>query len=191
VLFSSTNSVDAVWEQMNKLGIERVPENVRMAANGPKTAEALEAHGIIPSFVPDEYVSEAIPPGLDDLTGRWVLLPRADIARKALPKAIVAAGGIAHEIVVYRTLPAEADAEGLVALEAGVDVITFTSPSTVYNFVQILRKNGLDPFNLPSAPKIACIGPITGKAAKEEGFDVTIVAQNYTTEGLIEAIGKL
>ena len=110
-----------------------------MAAIGPKTAEALKAHGVTPDFVPEEYVAEAILPGLGDLRGQWVLLPRAEIARKALPEAITAAGGVAHEIAVYQTLPAEPDAEGFAALRSGVDVITLTSPSTVQNFLAIVQ----------------------------------------------------
>jgi uroporphyrinogen-III synthase len=192
VVFTSVNGVEVFLDHIaGANGHSSLPENLKIAAIGPKTAEALRERGIEPSFVPEEYVAETLLPGLGDVRGRWVLLPRAEIARKALPEAIVAAGGVAHEIAVYHTLPAEADAEGLAELKAGVDVVTFTSPSTVYNFVQIVRQNGLDPFHLPAAPKIACIGPITERAAREEGFEVTMVAQEYTTEGLIQVINKL
>ncbi|MDP2995085.1 MAG: uroporphyrinogen-III synthase [Anaerolineales bacterium] len=192
VVFTSVNGVEVFFDHIvGANGRSPLPDNLKIAAIGPKTAEALRERGIEPSFVPEEYVAEALLPGLGDLRGAWVLLPRAEIARKTLPEAIVAAGGVAHEIAVYHTLPAEADAEGLAELKAGVDVVTFTSPSTVHNFVQIVRQNGLDPFHLPAAPKIACIGPITERTAREEGFEVTIVAQEYTTEGLIQVINKL
>ena len=164
---------------------------MRVAAIGPKTAEALQARGVIPNFIPDEYVAEAILPGLGDLRGRWVLLPRAEIARKALPEAIFEAGGIPHEIAVYRTLPAQPDSEGLAALKSGVDIVTLTSPSTVQNFVAIARQNGLDPLALPGNPWFACIGPITEKAAREEGFANLVTAREYTTAGLIEVISNL
>ena len=143
---------------------------VRVAAIGPKTADALRKHDIEPDFIPEEYVAEAILPGLGDLRGKWVLLPRAEIARQELPNAILKAGGIAHEIVVYQTLPAKVDMDGLNALKSGVDVITFTSASTVQNFVAIARKNGLDPLKLPNNPLFACIGPITEQAARDEGL---------------------
>ena len=162
-----------------------------MAAIGPKTAETLKARGIMPEFVPEEYVAEAILPGLGDLRGQRVLLPRAEIARKALPEAITAAGGVAHEIAVYQTLPAEPDPQGLAALRSGVDVITLTSPSTVQNFLAILRQNEFDPFDLPGHPVFACIGPITERAAREEGITHLVVAKEYTAEGLVEAIKKL
>ncbi len=162
----------------------------KIAAIGPKTADALRKHNIEPDFVPEEYVAEAILPGLGDLKNKWVLLPRAEIARKDLPAAIVKAGGIAHEIVVYQTLPAAVDVNGLFALKSGVDVITFTSASTVENFVAVMRQNKLDPLNLPNNPLFACIGPITEQAAREEGLVNLVVAKEYTTAGLIEAIGE-
>jgi uroporphyrinogen III methyltransferase/synthase len=165
-------------------------DHVKIAAIGPKTAEALRLRGIEPFFVPDEYVGEAILPGLGDLRGKWILLPRAEIARQALPEAIVSAGGVAHEIIVYHTLPAQVNAEGLAALKAGVDWITFTSPSTVQNFVRMIRQQGLDPLNLPGGPRIACIGPITEQAARDENFTVSVAADEYTTDGLLEAIRK-
>ena len=160
----------------------------RIAAIGPKTADALRKHNIEPDFVPEEYVAEAILPGLGDLSGKLVLLPRAEIARKELPEAIVKAGGIAHEIVVYQTLPVKVDMDGLNALKSGVDVVTFTSASTVENFVAVLRQNGLDPLNLPNNPLFACIGPITEQAARDEELSNLVVAKEYTTKGLIQII---
>jgi len=146
---------------------------------------------VTPDFVPKEYVAEAILPGLGDLRDKWVLLPRAEIARKELPEAIVKAGGTAHEIAIYKTLPAQPDIEGLAALKSGVDIITFTSASTVENFLAIMRQNKLDPLNLPNNPLFACIGPITEQAARDEGLVNLVAAKEYTTEGLIEAISKL
>jgi uroporphyrinogen III methyltransferase/synthase len=182
IVFTSVNAVTVVFDQFENHPLPRV------AAIGPKTAEALQTLGITPDFVPEEYVAESILPGLGDLRGKWVLLPRAEIARKALPEAIVAAGGVAHEISVYKTLPVQPDSDGLVALKSGVDWITFTSPSTVQNFVETLRGQKMDPFQLAGKPKIACIGPITEQAALDEGFEVNAVAEEYTTDGLIDAL---
>jgi uroporphyrinogen III methyltransferase / synthase len=187
VVFTSVNGVEVVFEKFSHLllvdGL-----GVRFAAIGPKTAEALKARGVTVDFVPNEYVAEAILPGLGDLRNKWVLLPRAEIARKALPEAIVKAGGTAHEIAVYKTLPTQPDPDGLSALKTGVDWITFTSPSTVQNFVEIVRQQKLDPLKLASNPKIACIGPITEQAARDEGFEVNLIAEKYTTEGLVNAL---
>jgi uroporphyrinogen III methyltransferase / synthase len=197
IVFTSVNGVDAFFKRLPSPlapvpGRERGAEGgVRVAAIGPKTAHSLTVRGVTPDFVPDEYVAEAILPGLGDLQGRWVLLPRAEIARKALPEAIAAAGGVAHEIAVYQTVPAEPDPDGLAALQSGVDAVTFTSPSTVENFVVLVRRAGLDPLHLPGNPQIACIGPITEKAAQEAGFRDILVAEEYTTEGLVELLQKV
>ncbi|GAB4482507.1 MAG: hypothetical protein OHK0031_05110 [Anaerolineales bacterium] len=164
---------------------------VKIAAVGPKTAAALRQRNIEPDFIPDEFRGEAIFAGLGDLRGKWILLPRAELARPELPAAIAAAGGIAHEIIVYRTLPAEIDSAGLAALKSGVDVITFTSASCVENFVEIARQNQLDPLHLPNAPKIACIGPVTGQAARAAGFENVVVAKEFTSEGLVAQVSDL
>jgi uroporphyrinogen-III synthase len=202
IVFTSVNAVDVVFSPSSPALLPKEKgvsspfgrgqgEGVRVAAIGPKTADALRKHNIEPDFIPDEYIGEAIMPGLGDVKDKWILLPRAEIARKELPEAIVKAGGFVHEINVYRTLSAEVDMDGLQALKSGVDVVTFTSPSTVQNFVAIARRNNLAPLNLPNNPLIACIGPVTEQAAKEAGFQNIVTAKDYTTEGLIEAIVKL
>lgn len=188
VVFTSVNGVEVVWEQLASLGLPGLPDGLQVAAIGPKTAAALEQRGVQPAFVPDEYIAEAILPGLGDVRGRWVLLPRADLARPALAVAIQAAGGVAHEIAAYHTLPAEPDPEGLQALRTGVDILTFTSSSTVHNFVALARRAGLDPLNLPGNPCLACIGPITARTAEEEGLRVDLIADEYTIEGLLAAL---
>lgn len=191
IVFTSVNAVEVVFSLTSTPLALGEGRGAKVAAIGPKTAEALRKHGVEPDFVPDEFVAEAILPGLGDLQGKWVLLPRAEIARAELPEAISKAGGIAHEIIVYRTLPAEIDMDGLSALKSGVDVVTFTSASTVENFVAIARQYDLDPLNLPNDPLFACIGPITEQAAKEAGFQNLIVAKEYTTDGLIEALANM
>ena len=185
LVFTSVNAVEVVFQQLKHQTLPPI------AAIGPKTAQALQARGFTPAFVPDEYVAESILPGLGDLQGKWVLLPRAEIARKALPEAICEAGGVPHEIAVYKTLPVQPSPEGLAALRSGVDIITLTSPSTVHNFVTIARQGGLDPLSLPRNPLFACIGPITEQAAREEGLVNLVTAREYTTEGLIEALRDL
>lgn len=186
IVFTSVNGVEVFFDRLKKYS-----SFPRVAAIGPKTAEALKARGVTPDFVPEEYVAEAILPGLGDLRNKRVLLPRAEIARKALPDAIVNSGGTAHEITVYKTLPTQPDPEGLGALKSGVDVITLTSPSTVHNLIAIAKQNGLNPVNLPNNPLFACIGPITEQAAREEGLTNLVVAKEYTTEGLLHILNNL
>ena len=190
IVFTSVNAIDAVALSGALAQLKR-GDGVKIAAIGRKTAEALHKHNIEPDFVPQEYVAEAILPGLGDLVGKWVLLPRAEIARQELPEAICSAGGVPHEITVYKTLPAQTDTNGLEALRLGVDVITFTSASTVDNFAALARKHHLDPSHLPNNPLFACIGPVTEQAARQAGFQNIIVAQEYTTDGLIQALRNL
>jgi uroporphyrinogen-III synthase len=189
LILTSVNGVRVVWDRMHNLDIQGgLPEKLRVATIGPKTAAELKKFGVKADFIPDEYVAEAILLGLGDLRGCWTLLPRADIARPALPDAINAAGGVAHEIGIYHTLPAEADRTGLQALREGVDFVTFTSSSTVRNFSELVKTAGLDAHHLPGNPQFACIGPITAQTAREEGFPVAVVAEEYTTEGLLQAL---
>ncbi len=188
LILTSANAVDVFVERKAALKIDRIPENLRVAAVGPKTAARLLAEDIPPDFVPQEYVAEAILPGLGELHGCRVLLPTADIAHDTLPQAIQAADGIAHVITAYQTIPAEPDPEGISALRSGLDFITFTSGSAARNFAALVRSAGLDPFSLPGDPKYACIGPKTAQAARETGFRTDIIAESYTIEGLVDAI---
>ncbi len=191
VILTSVNGVRFVWERAEALGVAEGLRRARVAAIGPKTAEALRRRGVEPAFVPPEYVAEAILPGLGEVHGRRVLLLRALQARPTLTEMIAARGGEAHEVPVYDTVPAEPDPAGLAALRRGVDFITFTSPSTARNFVTLTREAGLNPLALPRSPQVVCIGPITAQAARDLGFAVAAVAKPYTAEGLVEAIHRL
>lgn len=134
--------------------------------------------------MPDEFIAEAIPPGLGQINGKKFLLLRADLARPALADNIQAAGGEVDEVTAYRTIAAQADPQAIDSLRSGVDAITFTSSSTVRNFIAMLRQSGMDYSQLPGPPKIACIGPITAQTARELGLPVDLIAENYTIEGL-------
>jgi uroporphyrinogen-III synthase len=190
LILTSANAAEIILARKAALGIEHFPENLRIAAIGPKTAAHLLERGVSPHFIPEEHIAEAILPGLGDLTDRWVLLPLADIALDTLPQAIQKANGIAHVVTAYHTLPAEPDPEGLAAIREGIDIITFTSGSTAQNFVALIQRTGLDPFHLPGKPIIACIGPKTAQTAQGLGFSVDIVASTYTVDGLVLAISS-
>jgi uroporphyrinogen-III synthase len=190
LVLTSANAASVVIKRIAELGIDGLPASLRVAAIGPATAAWLKKCGISLNFVPEQHIAEAIMPGLGNLRGRWVLLPMADIAGDTLPNAIQNAGGIAHVITAYHTISAQANPEALTALQAGVDIVTFTSGSTVRNFQTLLENAGLDPLNLPGNPLIACIGPKTEQAACQLGFNVAIVASPHTTVGLVNAIQK-
>lgn len=138
VIFTSVNGVrlffNRLWERKLTFPASGTA-SIKVAAIGPKTASALQQRGVSVDWMPSEYVAEAILPGLGDVNGKWVLLPRAKIARPALPTAIQKAGGIVHEVALYRTKVVEVDQKSLAVFEQGIDWITFTSPSTVHHFV--------------------------------------------------------
>lgn len=186
VIFTSVNGVSAFWQRLTALGKESSAfAGVQVAAIGPATAQALMEKGVQPAFVPDEYVAEAILPGLGDVRGQRVLLPTAEIARKALVDALQNHGALPEEIAIYQTLPAHPDSQALAELEKGVDIATFTSSSAVQNFFALSGERASE---LLKGVVIACIGPITAETAQKLGLVVDIVPEDYTVDGLVEAL---
>ncbi len=170
VVFTSKNGVEAVFRRTRRL------DGPRIAAIGPATAAALAAHGVTVDLVPAEYVAEAVLEALGDVAGRQILLPRADIARRALADGLRARGATVVEIAAYRTHPVAGERRDL----AAVDAVTFTSSSTVRAF--------LDEGPLPASARVVCIGPITARTARALGVPVSEVADEYTEDGLIAAL---
>jgi uroporphyrinogen-III synthase len=187
LIFTSVNGVAAFWNRLDLAGLQD-PRGLiaKIAAIGPATARALAERGVRAVFIPEEYVAEAIVDGIGDVAGQWILLPRADIAREALAVELGQRGAIVHEIAAYRTLPAAPDPRGLGELRRGVDAITFTSSSTVRNFVALVGQFA----KLPNRPAIACIGPITAQTARDVGLTVDLVADEYTSDGLVSALAN-
>ncbi len=182
IIFTSVNGVKAFWDRLDAVGAG-IPPMTRVAAIGPATASALQAHDVTVTLVPDEYVAEAIIESIGGVQGQRILLPRADIAREVLAVELQKRGAIVDEIAAYRTLPVQPDPNGLLELQRGVDVITFTSSSTVQNFVALVGRDSIPPQAL-----VACIGPITANTARELGLRVDVQATDYTTDGLVAAL---
>ena len=126
-----------------------------------------------------------------DLTGQAFLLPRADIAREQLADQLRQSGGLVTDVTAYRTVAVEIQRDGepdiyRMLLDRKVDVLTFTSASTVRNFVRLY---GVEPVaDLLQAVAIASIGPVTAEAAQQCGIRTTIVPSEYTIPGLVRAI---
>ncbi len=189
LVFTSVNGVAAFWSRLEAVGAgPQALEGRRIAAIGPATAKALAERGQPAELVPDEYVAEAIVDGLGEVAGQWILLPRAEIAREALADELGQRGAYVHEVPVYRTQPALPDAEALAALRQGVDVLTFTSASTVRGFVAAVTQAGLPRAHLVNRARVACIGPVTAHAARDLGLPVHIQAEAYTIDGLVAAL---
>jgi uroporphyrinogen III methyltransferase/synthase len=189
VIFTSANGVAAFWERLAHAGLDaRKLHGVRLAAIGPATAAALESHGLAADYMPDEYVAEAVAAGMGNVRAMRVLLPRADIARPALADLLRRAGADVTEVVAYRTVRPNVDAGELHDLLENVTSVTFTSSSTVRNLGEMAQDAGLDLPRALAGVTVACIGPITAETARGMGFPVHTMAEEYTIEGLVQAL---
>jgi len=184
VIFTSVNGVEHFWRRLDAVGAQSFapPHHPKIAAIGPATAQALRRRDAPVHLMPSEYRAEAILGEIGDVAGQRILLPRADIARPALADGLRAGGALVEEVAAYRTLPAVPPPAAFDALRAGVDVVTFTSSSTVRHFVALT--DGLD----YGDPLIACIGPVTAATARQLGLRVDVVAEKYTIDGLVKAL---
>jgi uroporphyrinogen-III synthase len=183
LVFTSVNAVEFFFRRVDELGLTfKMPF---VATVGSATAVALQARHIPINFTPDEFTGEALAAGLGDLTGQKVLLPRAKIGRPQIVELLREQGAQVDDVALYDTVTAVPTPDALAQLQQGIDVITFTSPSSVRNFLKILDTTR----PLLDQAIIACIGPITAEEAEANGFDVTIVPSEYTIDGLIQAIG--
>ncbi|MEI7987444.1 MAG: uroporphyrinogen-III synthase [Chloroflexota bacterium] len=186
VIFTSVNGVSEFWKYLTACGQnEEAFVGIDVAAIGPATAEALRERGVEPRFMPDEYIADAIAAGLGDVQGERILLLRADIARKSLKEELEKRSAIPNEVAVYHIQSADFSQDVLMEFERGIDIITFTSASTVRNFMKLMENQS---FPSLSQAVIACIGPITADAARECGLDVHVIAAAYTTDGLVQAL---
>lgn len=189
VVFTSVNGVGYFCTRLKAAGLDaRALHGVQLAAIGPATAAELDAHGLRADYVPGEYIAEAIAAGLGDVHGLRVLLPRADIARPTLADLLREGGAEVVEVAAYRTLRPETNPAELGDLLARVTVATFASSSTVRNLAAMADDADLDLPQVLEHATVACIGPITAETAREMGVPVQIVAQEYTIDGLIEAL---
>lgn len=191
VIFTSVNGVWSFFHRLRYQGKDvRELFGAKLCAIGPKTREALESFCLKVDYVPGEYRAEEIIRELNGklAPGERVLLPRADIARKILPEALREMGANVNEVTAYRTVAGCERGDGVREMleRKEIQVVTFTSSSTVRNFVDMI--NAPDPASLLDGATVACIGPITADTARELGLKVDVLASEYTIEGLVQAI---
>ncbi|MDP9097555.1 MAG: uroporphyrinogen-III C-methyltransferase [Verrucomicrobiota bacterium] len=189
IVFTSVNGVNAFFDLFYKLYDDaREIGGARIAAIGPATAQRIKDFRMHVDLQPEEFVAESLARefkkqgGVENLR---VLIARAEKARDLLPRELSALGAIVDEGFAYRTVPETRDDIGARRrlLEEGADLITFTSSSTVENFLAL---------GLPWPPKmqVASIGPITSKTALDHGLAVAVEARRHDILGLVEAIRK-
>jgi len=187
IVFTSTNGVRYFFERLWGLNHDiRSLEGVKFATIGSKTAEELESRGLCVDHVPEEYRAEKL---LEDLKEeldekKRLLLPRTTRARELLKDGLEKEGHEVDEVETYRTLSTELPEDVERDIEDGIyNMITFTSSSTVENFIEMIEdKRCLEDMI------VAAIGPITAETARKNGLEVDIVASDYDIEGLYDAI---
>ncbi len=188
IVFTSTHGVESVVERARTLGLALRPVSGRIAAVGPATKAAVEAAGLPVHVVPEEFLTEAIPEALGDVSGQRILLPRSRIARKSLAKDLRARGAIVTEVDAYDAVLGSPDLEA-VRRASRIDFVLFTSASAAQNVVALLPGGLLE--RLRSRAEAACIGPVAADAARNLGFRVTVVAEEHTVPGLLESLTRV
>jgi len=192
IIFTSVNGVEQFLIRQRKLLPDLRPlKTIKVAAIGPETANRLRSAGIPPCLVPAQFRAEGILQELkpNDMRGKRVLLPRAAKARAILPDTLRQWGATVDVIEAYRTVLPKTDASALrrPLRDKRIDMITFTSSSTVSHFALLFPGENLR--ELLAGVAIACIGPITAKTVAEKGMRADVVSQEYTIPGLVRAIG--
>jgi uroporphyrinogen III methyltransferase / synthase len=189
IVFTSANGVDAFFEIFFKLYDDaRELGAARIAAIGPATAQRVKDFHLHVDLQPPTFVAEAMVKEFEKTGGienLRILIARAERARDLLPKALASMGAIVDEAFAYKTAPETRDVTGARArfVEEGADLITFTSSSTVENFLNLKLP-------WPPAMQLASIGPITSATARDRGLTVDVEAKEHDIPGLMAAIRK-
>jgi uroporphyrinogen III methyltransferase/synthase len=195
ILFTSVNGVKYFFNRLNQKGKDvRELGDIKVGAIGPKTAEALRDMGIIPDMVPPEYRAEAVIEEFKqyETEGLKILLPRASKAREILPDELRKMGASIDVVDAYKTIMPQGKTEDILKmLEAGeINMVTFTSSSTVTNFVGMFGDNTEQVKTWLKKVDLASIGPVTSETAKKLGLKITVEPADYTIKALTDAVKK-
>lgn len=194
VILTSVNAVQSVYQRMKHLGLldqlsGDVSSPVQWVCVGPKTAQALQELGRDTDLQPQQYRAEAVIELLcqQGVEGAKVLYPRAQLARELIPTQLTKAGALVDDPIAYQTVPAASGGEQLRTLfnQRQVDVVTFTSSSSVENFVALL---GDDAASLTQSLVMVSIGPLTTATALRLGLHIDVEPQDYTLDGMVSAL---
>ncbi len=194
LLFTSVNGVKYFLMRLEELGKDvRDLKGLKIGAIGPKTAEIWKGFGIKPDLMPSEYRAEAVVECFKEqekVKGLKILLPRAARAREILPEELKKMGAAIDVVPAYQTVKPDHDTLRIQKmLEQGdIDMVTFTSSSTVDNFVEMFEADKKNLQQWMSGINVACIGPITAKTAENKNFSVEIVPAEYTIEAFTDSI---
>jgi len=195
LILTSANGVEVMWERMTKLRLtKKALKSLRIAAIGPATKKTIEQRGVKVDLVPKEYVAESVVHSLRHrVKGKRVLLVRAKVARDVIPKELRKAGAEMDVVEAYETVVPESSRarlqKALKNPRRRPHVVTFTSSSTVRNFVELLGAH--EPRDTKLAGILmASIGPVTSSTLRELGLRVDIAAKEFAIPGLVVAIRR-
>ncbi|WP_300462006.1 uroporphyrinogen-III C-methyltransferase [Desulfobacula sp.] len=191
LVFTSVNGVKFFFDTLFDMGKDvRVLGHLQFACIGPVTRDRLKDYGIISDILPETYRAESVVDAFSgiEINGKKVLLPRAKKARTILPDALRKMGARVDEVIAYETRLADERRQELIALleDNAIDAITFTSSSTVSNFMSQLEST--DAKKLLTNVVTASIGPITSDTARSLGIEPDIEAKAYTIQGLVDSL---
>jgi uroporphyrinogen III methyltransferase/synthase len=191
IVFTSVNGVDYFFRRLFSKGLDvRALGHIKTASIGPATAERLRSWGLASDIIPQSYRAESVVAAFSatPIEGLKVLLPRAMEARSVLPVELTRMGATVDEVTAYETRQVAGAGDELIErLATGtIDMVTFTSSSTVKNFHRLLPADRIA--QLMEHVTVASIGPITSQTARDLGFNVAIEAPSYTIPGLVQAI---
>jgi uroporphyrinogen III methyltransferase/synthase len=189
IIFTSVNAVEIFWKRLQSKKLDaRQFAGTKIGAIGPATAGALEAKGLHADYIPKTYTSQGFLAGLkkQDVVGRRVLLPRADIAGNELSEGLTKLGAKVYQVTAYRTATVTSSVSQAkqMLLSGEIDVITFTSASTVNGLLAILGQK----WEVIKQARLACIGPNTTAALADKGLKADIVAREHTMAGLVSSM---
>ncbi len=191
LVFTSVNGVKFFFDILFDMGKDvRILGHLKFACIGPVTKERLQDYGIISDILPETYRAESVIDAFSrfEIKNKKILLPRAKKARTILPEELTKMGAEVDEIIAYETLLDDKEKEQLITLleKNKIDAITFTSSSTVSNFMSLLDSQDSD--NLLKEIVTASIGPITSDTIKSNNIKLDIEAKEYTIQGLVDAL---
>jgi uroporphyrinogen III methyltransferase / synthase len=191
LVFTSVNGVKFFFDTLFDMGKDvRILGHLKFACIGPVTKERLQDYGIISDILPETYRAESVIDAFStvEIKGKNILLPRAKKARTILPEELMKMGAKVHEVIAYETLLDIEKKEELITLleNSKIDAVTFTSSSTVSNFISLLDVKGIKK-SLKNIV-IASIGPITSATAHSLDIKPDIEAREYTIQGLVDSL---
>ena len=191
LVFTSVNGVKFFFDTLFDMGKDvRILGHLKFACIGPVTKERLKDYGIISDILPETYRAESVVDAFSTVAvkGKKVLLPRAKKARTILPEELTKMGAMVDEVIAYETLLDIDEKDDLISLlkNKKIDAVTFTSSSTVSNFMALL--DSADPGTLLKGIVTASIGPITSATCTTFNIKPDIEAQEYTIQGLVDSL---